>query len=107
MAVGTGGWRKIALISVLAVLAGAALLAVMAEAWVRLRWDPKNGTPGFFLSDPVRGQRLAPNYSGWFAGVPVHINALGLRDERDYDLAKHPNTFRILVLSDSVTFGHG
>jgi GDSL-like lipase/acylhydrolase family protein len=50
---------------------------------------------------------VAVRYSGWFAGVPVHINNLGLRDTRDYQLAKGPTTFRILVLGDSVTFGHG
>jgi lysophospholipase L1-like esterase len=37
----------------------------------------------------------------------VRINALGFRDPRDYSLAKPPGTFRILVLGDSVTFGHG
>jgi hypothetical protein len=77
------------------------------EVWVRATWEPRKGRPGFFLSDAVRGQRVAPNYDGWFAGVPVHINRLGLRDPREYDLAKRPNTFRILVLGDSVTFGHG
>ena len=82
-------------------------MAAAVEVWVRIRWEPRKGTPGFFLSDPVRGQRLAANYTGWFAGVPVHINRLELRDPRDYSLAKHPNTFRILVLGDSVTFGHG
>ena len=55
----------------------------------------------------MRGQRLAANYDGWFAGVPVHINQLELRDRREYDLGKRSNTFRILVLGDSVTFGHG
>ena len=74
---------------------------------MRVRWDPKRGTPGFFISDPVRGQRLAPGTTGWFAGVPVHINALGFRDPREYTLEKPPGTFRILVLGDSVTFGHG
>jgi hypothetical protein len=86
----------------------AALMAMLAiELWVRLAWDQSRGTPGFFLTDAVRGQRLAPGYDGWFAGVPVHINALGFRDRRDYALDKPPNTFRILVLGDSVTFGHG
>ena len=65
------------------------------------------GTPGFFVSDPTRGQRLAAGYDGWFAGVPVRINALGFRDSRDYAIEKAPDTFRILVLGDSVTFGHG
>ena len=77
------------------------------EGWARVSWDPKKGRPGFFLSDPERVERLAPNYDGWFAGVPVHINSLGFRDSREYALPKAPNTFRIIVLGDSVTFGHG
>lgn len=94
----------------LAALSTAAALLVAAaavEVWVRGRWDERRGRPGFFLSDPVRGQRLAPGYDGWFAGVPVHINALGFRDPREYALEKPPGTIRILVLGDSVTFGHG
>jgi hypothetical protein len=80
---------------------------VAVEVWVRSAWDESRGRPGFFLSDPVRGQRLASNYDGWFAGVPAHTNSLGFRDTREYALAKAPGTFRILVLGDSVTFGHG
>ena len=89
--------------AVIATLLGACAV----EVWVRSTWDSRKGRPGFFLSDPVRGQRLAAGYDGWFAGVPVHINSLELRDPREYDLAKRSNTFRILVLGDSVTFGHG
>src|SRR3989454_7753222 len=59
------------------------------------------------VSDPVRVEKLAPNYDGWFAGVPVRTNALGFRDSREYELEKKPGTFRIIVLGDSVTFGHG
>ncbi|HXD73313.1 MAG TPA: SGNH/GDSL hydrolase family protein [Vicinamibacterales bacterium] len=82
-----------------------ALTAV--EIWVRLSWNPKNGRPGLFVADARRGQRFAPDYDGWFAGVPVRINNLGFRDSRDYSLDKRANTFRIVVLGDSVTFGHG
>jgi hypothetical protein len=86
----------------------AILLAALAvEAWVRMTWDPRKGRPGFFLTDPIRGQRLAAGYEGWFAGVPVKIDRLELRDPREYSLQKGPHTFRILVLGDSVTFGHG
>jgi hypothetical protein len=86
----------------------ALLIAVVAiEVWVRVSWDERRGTPGFFLSDATLGQRLAPGYEGWFAGVPVRINRLGFRDPREYDPEKAPGTFRILVLGDSVTFGHG
>lgn len=97
---------RIALVTV-ASLAAIVVAMTAAEMWVRLAWDARKGKPGFYVSDPVRGIRLGENYSGWFAGVPVHINSLGLRDPREYDLAKKPTTFRILVLGDSVTFGHG
>ena len=62
------------------VAAGAASLVAMIlivigiEAWARSTWDPKKGRPGFFLSDPGRVERLAPNYDGWFAGVPAKLD---------------------------------
>jgi hypothetical protein len=99
--------RKLAIITIPSMAIAGALVVGGIEVWVRARFDPRRGTPGFFLGDPTRGQRLAPGYTGWFAGVPVHINSLELRDDREYDLAKRPNTFRILFLGDSVTFGHG
>jgi hypothetical protein len=100
-------WRKLVTVSLPAFAAAIVVTAAAVEVWVRATWEPRKGRPGFFLSDSSRGQRLAPNYDGWFAGVPIHINRLGLRDPREYDLAKRSNTFRILVLGDSVTFGHG
>jgi hypothetical protein len=100
-------WRKLLTITVPAVAVAAVVFGACVEVWVRATWDPHKGRPGFFLSDARRGQRLAAGYDGWFAGIPVHINSLELRDTREYDLAKKPNTFRILVLGDSVTFGHG
>ena len=96
-------------LAAIALAAAIALLvaAAVAEVWVRATVDPKRGTLGFFVPDAARRQRLAANYTGWFAGVPVHINSLELRDNREYALEKKPKTFRILVLGDSVTFGHG
>ena len=102
-----GAWRKLLIITLPAIGVMLMLLAAATEIWVRVTWEPRRGRPGFFLTDAARGQRLAAGYDGWFAGVPVHINRLELRDRREYDLAKGPNTFRILVLGDSVTFGHG
>lgn len=99
------GRRVVVVVASAAMAASLAMLVI--EVWVRLRWDETKGTPGFFLTDAARGQRLTPNYDGWFAGVPVRINALGFRDRRDYSLAKPSNTIRIVVLGDSVTFGHG
>jgi len=107
MALSARRWRTLLSVSVPAALVALLVALCAIEVWVRARWDPRRGRPGFFLSDAVRGQRLAAGYDGWFAGVPVHINSLELRDPREYDLRKRPNTFRILVLGDSVTFGHG
>jgi hypothetical protein len=99
--------KKGVLIGTVASLISVLLIGVLVEVWVRLTWDAKKGKPGFFVSDTERFEQLAPDYDGWFAGVPVHINNLGFRDTRDYALDKGPHTFRILVLGDSVTFGHG
>lgn len=99
-------WRRLLVVATAAATA-AAIAMVTVEAWVRLRWDDSRGEPGFFLTDATRGQRLAPGYNGWFAGVPVRINSLGFRDRRDYSLQKPADTIRVLVLGDSVTFGHG
>ena len=102
-----GRIAKLAAISLPSAALAMVFFAAGVEVWTRRNWNPTRGTPGFFLSDPARGQRLAPGYADWFAGVPVNINSLGLRDSREYALAKGPRTFRVLVLGDSVTFGHG
>lgn len=98
--------KKLVTVALPATIIAVLVAALAVEIWIRATWDPKRGTPGLFLTDAVRGQRFAPNYDGWFAGVPVHINSLGFRDPRDYSLAKGPHTFRIIFLGDSVTFGH-
>jgi hypothetical protein len=99
--------RKLLFVAVPALLVAGLVSIALVELWVRISWDDKRGTPGFYISDPQRGQRLAAGYNGWFAGVPVRINSLGFRDDREYSIAKAPGTFRIIVLGDSVTFGHG
>lgn len=99
--------KRLLFVTAPSVILAMGLVASGLEAWVRVRWDEKRGTPGLFVSDPVRGEKLAADYTGWFAGVPGRLNRLGFRDTREYALVKTPATFRILVLGDSVTFGHG
>lgn len=99
--------RKLVRVTLPAVVVAVVAGAVAVEAWVRVRWDEKRGTPSFYVSDPILGERLNPGYDGYFAGVPVKVNTLGFRDPREYSLEKPRGAFRILVLGDSVTFGHG
>lgn len=55
---------------------------------------------------PGLGHEHRPGTAGHFMGVPVTINALGLRDQ-EYSVAKPPDAVRIIMLGDSVTFGWG
>jgi len=99
--------KRVAIIVVLASAVALTAAAVGVELWVRATWDPVRGRPGLFVGDAARIEKLAPGYDGWYAGVPVHTNSLGFRDPREYKIRKGPKTFRVLVLGDSVTFGHG
>jgi hypothetical protein len=99
--------KRLLTVAIPALALGCVVGAMAVEAWVRLSWDPTRGRPGFTVADPVRLEKLAANYDGWFAGVPVRTNALGFRDDREYSLEKAPGAFRIIILGDSVTFGHG
>jgi len=56
------------------------------------------------LEEPI-GYRNRPGLQDTFYGVPVSINALGLRDREVGE--KPPGEFRILVMGDSVPFGIG
>lgn len=56
------------------------------------------------LEEPI-GYRNRPGLDAMFYGVPVKINALGMRDREVGD--KAAGEFRLLVLGDSVPFGIG
>ena len=69
---------KLITITLPAVAIVSVALVLATEAWVRATFDPRGGTPGLYVADPARGMRLAPNYTGWFAGVPVQTNSLAV-----------------------------
>lgn len=74
------------------------------------------GQTSLYVSDPALHHRMAANWAGFFpeeitrqvgrSKVPIRTNSLGLRSP-EVALAKPKDTFRILVLGDSVTFGWG
>lgn len=56
---------------------------------------------------PGQSVEFIPNSANdSYVGVPVRINALGLRD-REVAVPKPPGVFRVLAVGDSVTFGFG
>jgi lysophospholipase L1-like esterase len=65
---------------------------------------PRKST--LFVRDPELGWRLRPSASDSWDGVPVQVNAKGLRGP-EVDYARRPGTPRILYLGDSVTIGYG
>jgi len=59
-----------------------------------------------YVPDADLMHRLTPNQATFTHSAPVRTNSYGLRD---FDFARTPakNTFRILCLGDSLTFGNG
>jgi hypothetical protein len=86
-------------------IAGVSILiaALFMEAGLRLAGVVNPGS--FYTGDLERGWALRPRAAGWALDegrVSVRINSDGLRD-REHEIQKPPNTFRIAVLGDSYT----
>jgi len=63
-------------------------------------------TTGIFEHDPDKVFRLKANHQGHYVNQPVQTNARGHRDDPVESQAS-PDTLRVLVLGDSISFGHG
>lgn len=100
------------------VLAGLALalvssvLSILVGEWIVRVAAPQNVyrfPRGLFVSDKTAGYRLASNFRGVASTgewrTPVRTNALGLREDQDYE--ESSGTERILLIGDSFTMGVG
>lgn len=56
--------------------------------------------------NPLMSHEHIPGATAHLMGVDVRINSHGLRG-KDYPVVKPPQTYRILILGDSMTFGWG
>ena len=59
--------------------------------------------PVFHAYDPIRGKALIPEKEGWYRSegeAYIRINTAGFRD-REFDLEKKKETYRIAILGDS------
>lgn len=71
-----------------------------------IRGLPQTGFTQPAPADSGRVFELRPNLDGYFKLVPFRTNSVGLRD-REYDLRKPENTFRVAVLGSSFAFPAG
>jgi len=83
------------------------LFVVMVEAFTRIFYTPQKVTFNRIAEfDTDRMFRLKKNYRGTFAKKELVTNSFGYRDA-EIPVQKGPRTYRILMIGDSVFFGHG
>ena len=90
---------------VLLVCSVVVLPLLLLEVSLRPFVDILGRSTRIFMPDPDRGWALRPGSTDLWGGVPITINAEGLRGpSRGHP--KPPGTYRVLFLGDSVTFGY-
>ena len=105
--IGTKGTRHV--LARLALVAGSlAISLAMLEVALRIGgYAPSYADPTMYsLTDDGRRYGLSANWSGWYGGVWVRTNNLGLRGP-ELPPTKGADEYRVVVLGDSVVFGQG
>ncbi|MGB8338258.1 MAG: GDSL-type esterase/lipase family protein, partial [Burkholderiales bacterium] len=101
---------KTLLVNFFLVLAAFLIAGGVGEVYFRF-FDPQPITPRYVESTPygirknigdVRGEMVTPEYRHNFS-----TNSQGFRGTTEYNISKPAGIFRVLVLGDSVTLGHG
>ncbi|MDP2598803.1 MAG: hypothetical protein Q8P49_03160 [Candidatus Liptonbacteria bacterium] len=100
-------------------LISAILIVVIAYALLEfftrivIEQSRKDEVVSFYRKDDLIAQSLKPGSESTLTGgkgefsVNIKTTAQGFRDAKIYQVPKPANTFRILMLGDSFTFGHG
>jgi hypothetical protein len=86
------------------ILAAGVLALVLFEVVLRMQFGL--GTPPLYVADARTGYRLAPNQSLRRRGNRIDINQYSMRGD-PIDSQRQPDTFRILLLGDSIVNGGG
>ncbi len=90
---------------ILGLLFTEALIRIYISVLIEKR--PKNSTKLMkYYKGTDKLRLLTPGFKGFYENKPVFINSKGLRDY-EFSYKKPNNIYRIIVLGDSVTFGHG
>jgi hypothetical protein len=84
------------------ILAAGVLALVLFEVVLRMQFGL--GTPPLYVADARTGYRLAPNQSLRRRGNRIDINQYSMRGD-PIDSQRQPDTFRILLLGDSIVNG--
>lgn len=107
-------WLARLLLAAASFLAALGLAAVAAEIWLRAHpgssaFAALGAVYDFHESDGHGGVRTVPGYRGVKVvegrTIPIRLNALGMRGPEIG--AREPGELRVLVLGDSMAFGHG
>ncbi len=78
-------------------------LELICRVWYKPgRAESKN----IYEYDPQKVYRLKPSFNGATSGVPVRTNSFGYRS-KEISVKKPSHTIRVLIIGDSISFGHG
>lgn len=96
----SNGLLVIASVSAVCVILELVLMLILPDPIIWI--DPQES----YVNHPTLAYKLKPDQEAYTHSVPVRTNSLGLRDH-EIELQPDSNTFRILCLGDSLTFGNG